>query len=219
MPVETGLLVAGQNRGFSAAVPSRLGGNQSAQARMAPLSAGTQDKLDRAKQALNALNQANSNWRGLRQSMAAMRLQRLVAIIRVMMMYGGDPKMVAQRAADLTRELRAAVKDFAASGGDPSTVPGATDPSGSVNTAGTGAGAQAAAAPSITASVSGFASQASNILDQLKIVVALSRQSKAVHAEDDTKKKFDDVAQSAAAAIDQAAAAPQSGQTPFNLLI
>jgi hypothetical protein len=224
MPVETGLLITGQGRGFVSSAPTvaTIAKNTETSASAAPIVAsvsapsGTntsaQAKTLRAQEALNALDQANKNWAGLRKSMAAMRLQRLVGIIKVLALYGGDPKMVAQRAAELARELKGAVKEFAASGGDPSTVPGANvDPTAAAGSTGTGQGplqsALVSTVPPASASSttsSGFVFQASSLLSQLRTVVASSHTAKTPAAKDRAQQQFDAAAGNAAAALDQA---------------
>ncbi len=78
---------------------------------------------DRAQQAITAVKQANANWRGLRKSMAGFRLQYAQAALKALMFFGGDPVMVAKRAAQLAREVRAATQEYVAAGGDAADVP------------------------------------------------------------------------------------------------
>jgi len=239
MPVETGLLITGQGRDYVSSAPgvASIAQNTKPSASVAAVgvsastvsisSAASQDKVLRAQQGLNALSQANQNWAGLRKSMAAMRLQRLVGIIKVLALYGGDPKMVAQRAAELARELKGAIKEFTDSGGDPSTVPGANatipganatvpganatipganiDPTAVTASTATGQGNTSTPTPVPSGPASsGFVFQASSVLAQLRTVVALNHSAKTSAAKDRAQQQFDTAAENAAAALDQA---------------
>jgi hypothetical protein len=220
MSVETASILSFATNGLTApsklAVPFPVAATAPFQT-TAPPSLGAAD--DRTQQALNAVKQANANWRGVRKSLAGFRLQYAQAALKALMFFGGDPAMVAKRAAQLAREIRAAAQEYVAAGGDAADIPVQTGP------AVTDPGAQAqtvVASTSVAATVAapangdGFADDAKLTLSILRAVVARNQPpGKGAQHHSGARAAFDDAAQDADAAVGRAGSVAGS----FNVLI
>lgn len=75
------------------------------------------EALQRSQQALNTLKQANSSQAQQRKANAKAKVDRLKKELENLRLMGGDPKAIARRAAQISRELAAAAKEYAASKG------------------------------------------------------------------------------------------------------
>lgn len=73
--------------------------------------------LQRSKEALNTLKQANASQKQQRKGAAKAKVDRLKKELENLRLWGGDPKAVARRAAQISRELASAAKEYASSGG------------------------------------------------------------------------------------------------------
>jgi len=74
-------------------------------------------KLDDAEQAIDKLRSGKSNAKESRKAAAAQKIARIKEEILLLMRMGGDPKMIAKKVAQLSKELATAAHDYAASGG------------------------------------------------------------------------------------------------------
>ena len=144
--------------------------------------------VERTQAALSAEVQANQNRPGLLRSMAALRLKSIQAVLRALQLFGNDPQLVAKRAAQLARQLRAAIQDYSATGGDPA-APEAQAPAGTPNT------------PDLT-----FAADAGATLDALRATVARDRpHPKGGDAPSSAFRAFDDAAAAAGDTLEHSA--------------
>jgi hypothetical protein len=221
MSVETASILSFATNGLTA--PSKLAVPFPVAATAPPQTAATPavgPADDRAQQAINAVKQANANWHGVRKSLAGFRLQYAQAALKALMFFGGDPAMVARRAAQLAREIRAAAQEYVAAGGDAADIPvqaqpAITDPGAQAQTvvASTTIGVTAAAPVS---SGDGFADDAKLTLSILRAVVARNQPpGKSAQHHSGARAAFDDAAQAADAAVGHVG----SAAGPFNILI
>jgi hypothetical protein len=74
-------------------------------------------QLDDADQATAQLRSGKANAAQSRKAAAAQKIQRIKEEIRILMRMGGDPKMIAKQIRKLAKELAAAVREYASSGG------------------------------------------------------------------------------------------------------
>jgi hypothetical protein len=76
------------------------------------------EALQRSREALNSLKQANASQGQQRKAAAKAKVERLKKELEnLRLMSGGDPKAVARRAAQISRELAVAAKEYAAGSG------------------------------------------------------------------------------------------------------
>jgi hypothetical protein len=74
-------------------------------------------KWDDAEQAIAQLRSDKSNAAQSRKAAAAQKIKRIKEEIQILMRMGGDPKLIAQKIARLSKELAAAAHDYASSDG------------------------------------------------------------------------------------------------------
>ncbi|MGE5515359.1 MAG: hypothetical protein ACM31D_06005 [Bacteroidota bacterium] len=99
------------------------------------------EALQRSQQALNTLKQANSSQAQQRKANAKAKVDRLKKELENLRLMGGDPKAIARRAAQISRELASAAKEYAASKGQAGLgLPAGTEAGG--DSAVTAAGAE-----------------------------------------------------------------------------
>lgn len=127
--------------------PTPSAASATAPARDDALARRDKAKLEEARNALQALKQRPSQAAEERKAMARKKIDQLKARIRMLQMSAAmDPKGVAKLAAQLARELGAAVKAYASAGGSTAELgatPTAAIPSG--DAAGSEKGAEGAA--------------------------------------------------------------------------
>lgn len=97
------------------------------------------EALQRSRQALNTLKQANASQSQRRKANAKAKVDRLKKELENLRLMGGDPKAIARRAAQISRELASAAKEYAASKGQAGLgLPGGAEPGGDAIAAATG---------------------------------------------------------------------------------
>jgi hypothetical protein len=106
-------------------------------------------KLQQAQSALTTLKGLSDSARSTASDMAKQKLEALKQRLKMLMMFGGDPKAVAKEAAQIAKEIGQAAKDYASAmgGGSSGAAATATQASGDAAEATAAADAQTAAAP------------------------------------------------------------------------
>ena len=104
------------------------------------LSDSLRTKLDDAQKAARTMADTAKAMRRSRSGQASTRLKQLIDQVKILRLMGGDPKIMAKRAAELAKEIAAAAKEFTASadGNSPDTF---------ASTASSTSGSAAPAAP------------------------------------------------------------------------
>ncbi|MBI1207867.1 MAG: hypothetical protein GC191_11330 [Azospirillum sp.] len=113
-----GLPVAGRGSSGTVLNPAAPSSQSRAGADLASildLSDRASARLDESKKALGSLTSVVKSARRARSGQAKERLAQLVEQVKLLRRMGGDPKVLARRAAQLAKEIAAAAKDYAAS--------------------------------------------------------------------------------------------------------
>lgn len=121
-----------------------------------------QERVNRAKTALEAMKQATEAQRNDSKAMAQLRLEWIKEQIRILRQFGGDPKAVARQVTQLARELGSAVREYtaAARGGQAGDVAAATQAAPNEAVSNEAAATQATSADPATAATEGTATVA-----------------------------------------------------------
>ena len=86
-------------------------------------------KLQDAQSALQTLKTLPASAKSTATNMAAQKLEALKQRLKMLMMFGGDPRQIAKEAAQIAKEIGQAAKDYAqAAGGGGSSSSAAADP-------------------------------------------------------------------------------------------
>jgi hypothetical protein len=109
-------------------------------------------KLQDFQSALTTLKSLNDSAKSTAAGMAAQKLEALKQRLKMLMMFGGDPKEIAKEAAQIAKEIGEAAKDYAAAaGGDSGGSQAAAPAAGPAVSAGADLPAPAAGATTATA--------------------------------------------------------------------
>jgi hypothetical protein len=131
--------------GSAAQATGSLGASAPQSATPASTAAADQ-KLQQMRDAVVKLKTVGDSAKAARSGAAMARLEALKQRLKMLMMMGGDPKMVARQAAQIAKEIGEAAKEYAAAGGGtpaPTAAPQASAPAAA-------AGAAAGDAPQTT---------------------------------------------------------------------
>lgn len=90
-------------------------------------------QIDDANQLITQLRICKKNISKSAKGTAASKVQQIKDQIKMLMLMGGDPKMIAKKIAQLSRELAAAVREYASSSGNNSIDAGNAEAAGVSN--------------------------------------------------------------------------------------
>ncbi|WP_294252637.1 hypothetical protein [uncultured Sphingomonas sp.] len=109
-----------------AARPRSTGANAATTAPLSKKDEMAARKLEEAKQAVQTLATIKTKTKDDQKARAAQKVQELKARLQALkMIYAGDPKKLARAAAQIARELAAAVKSYTSAGGSTVELAGA----------------------------------------------------------------------------------------------